>query len=269
MIIGIVRAFPDGQSITGSTGAPGETACSCHGNLNIGSGSATIIAPGEYSPGDTLDVTVKLKNVGQMRWGFAVTVLDGNDLPSGELLATDQIRTFKSTAFNDRQYIKQTEEGTDVGTSDSASWDFQWIAPTDKVGDITFYAAGLAANNDSFIIGDSVYTATLSILRTDINDPELSIFPNNYNLRQNYPNPFNLSTQIDFTLARSSNIKIEIYDALGQRITTLVDDEFGAGYHSVNWYGLNEKGNEVASGIYLYRIETGDYAESRKMLLLK
>jgi len=81
---------------------------------------------------------------------------------------------------------------------------------------------------------------------------------------QNYPNPFNPSTQIHFALPRASNVRIRVYSAMGQLVTTLVDSRFDAGYHSVVFDGTN-----LSSGVYFCRIEAGSFVQSKKMVLLK
>ncbi len=85
----------------------------------------------------------------------------------------------------------------------------------------------------------------------------------------NYPNPFNPTTTIEFTLGRSGPVRIEIFNVLGQRVRTLIDGFLAAGRKTVNWDGKGDRGEEVASGIYLYRIRNGEYSKTRKMLLLR
>jgi flagellar hook assembly protein FlgD len=92
---------------------------------------------------------------------------------------------------------------------------------------------------------------------------------NNYYLEQNYPNPFNSDTIIQFNIPNSDEVTLSIYDVMGQRICTLVDDNLIAGNYSVSWNGKNDIGNSLPSGIYFYRIETGNYADVKRMILLK
>ncbi|MBD3258923.1 T9SS type A sorting domain-containing protein, partial [candidate division GN15 bacterium] len=104
---------------------------------------------------------------------------------------------------------------------------------------------------------------------TDVDD-ELQIeLPTDFALDQNYPNPFNPSTTIDFALPTAAEARVWIYNTLGQRVTTLVDESLPAGYHEIEWDGTDMSGNPVASGIYFYRLEAGDFVQSRKMMLLK
>ena len=90
-----------------------------------------------------------------------------------------------------------------------------------------------------------------------------------YQLSQNYQNPFNPDTRIDYTLPRAGNVKLTIYNILGQPIRTLVNAKQEAGPYSIDWDGRDMTGHAIASGVYFYNLETGSSVESRKMLLLK
>ena len=85
----------------------------------------------------------------------------------------------------------------------------------------------------------------------------------------NYPNPFNPSTTISFTLSHSENITLNIYNIKGQLVRTLLNDKKEAGRYSIIWDGVDEKKNNVSSGIYFYRLETSCKTETKKMLLMK
>ena len=85
----------------------------------------------------------------------------------------------------------------------------------------------------------------------------------------NYPNPFNPETNISFSLPHAMDVRLTVYNVLGQQIRTLVDQTMTAGQHVVSWDGTSESGQSVASGIYFYRLATDVKTETRKMLLLK
>jgi hypothetical protein len=93
--------------------------------------------------------------------------------------------------------------------------------------------------------------------------------PAEFGLDQNYPNPFNAGTQITYGLAEDANVDLAIYNILGQRVVTLESGHREAGYHTVAWDGRDRNGDEVASGMYFYRIKAGDLVTSKKMILLK
>ena len=98
---------------------------------------------------------------------------------------------------------------------------------------------------------------------------EITPVPGKFELFQNNPNPFNQSTQIGFILGKSDFVNLNVYDMLGRRIKTLVSERLPAGYNSVTWNGTDESGKDVTSGIYLYELKSGDFTETRKLMLLK
>ncbi|HUI31182.1 MAG TPA: T9SS type A sorting domain-containing protein [Candidatus Acidoferrales bacterium] len=83
-------------------------------------------------------------------------------------------------------------------------------------------------------------------------------------MTQNYPNPFNPTTRIEFALPKSELTKLTIYDLLGREVQTLIDRELQAGYYDVNF-----DASRFTSGVYLYRIQSGNFTETKKLLLLK
>jgi len=93
--------------------------------------------------------------------------------------------------------------------------------------------------------------------------------PQSYSLEQNYPNPFNPTTNIKYTVAKEGNVKIEVYDITGKLVTTLVNQSMSSGTYNVTWNGQNTSGQNVVSGIYLYRIQSNDFVAIKKMILLK
>ncbi len=99
--------------------------------------------------------------------------------------------------------------------------------------------------------------------------PDRPGFPEEYFLKQNYPNPFNPRTQISFEIPIGSHATITVYNILGQKVTTLVDKEMSAGRYVVGWDGVSNSGTQVASGVYFYKLEAGDFTQTKKMLLLK
>lgn len=88
--------------------------------------------------------------------------------------------------------------------------------------------------------------------------------PKKYCLNQNYPNPFNPVTTIDFSIPANEFVSIEVFNALGERISELVNSKLAAGNYSVDFNGEN-----LPSGIYFYRISTGEFAQTNKMILVK
>jgi hypothetical protein len=88
-------------------------------------------------------------------------------------------------------------------------------------------------------------------------------------LSGNYPNPFNPETNINFSVKEKGNVKIEVFNILGKKIDTIVNEEITAGNHTVVWKGKDHRGNSVSSGIYFYRMTSGNYSSTHKMILMK
>ncbi|MFO8144473.1 MAG: M14 family zinc carboxypeptidase [Candidatus Syntrophosphaera sp.] len=109
-----------------------------------------------------------------------------------------------------------------------------------------------------------IITGTSSVENDDGVSPAIqaALYPN-------YPNPFNPETTIRFSLAKPTDIDITIYNARGQLVRKLIGESVPSGDHQVVWNGRDDGGNEVGSGIYLYRMQSGDYVKTRKMMLVK
>jgi Secretion system C-terminal sorting domain len=107
------------------------------------------------------------------------------------------------------------------------------------------------------------WTATIDYLTIGIQQIGSEI-PNEYYLNQNYPNPFNPITKIEFSIPSAGNTRLDVYDITGKLIRNLVEQELSAGNYSTGF-----DASELPSGIYIYRIESGNYTESRKMILVK
>ncbi len=123
----------------------------------------------------------------------------------------------------------------------------------------------IAAATTGHNIGRTTYTPSLA---TDTDDPDDGTLPSRFTLNQNFPNPFNPSTAITFDLPRRARVVIEIYDIAGRQVRTLADRIFSAGSHIVTWDSRSNHGTAAASGVYLYRMSSEDFVETRKMVLL-
>jgi len=88
--------------------------------------------------------------------------------------------------------------------------------------------------------------------------------PRQFGLKQNYPNPFNPSTTIKYELPKSSLVTLTVYDLLGREVSVLVNERRDAGVHEVKF-----EGSSLASGVYFYRLQAGDFVQSRKLMILK
>ncbi|MBU8932446.1 MAG: T9SS type A sorting domain-containing protein, partial [candidate division Zixibacteria bacterium] len=113
--------------------------------------------------------------------------------------------------------------------------------------------------------------AKMSLLETfeALLDEESPSLPYSFALAQNYPNPFNPSTTIEYSVLVGCHVEIAVYDLLGKRVKSLIDEPVERGLYTTVWDGADETGTRVASGIYFYRMQAGDYDFTRKMLMLK
>jgi len=108
---------------------------------------------------------------------------------------------------------------------------------------------------------------------SDVKDDYATSIPQNFDLKQNYPNPFNPSTVIEFALPKDANIKLAVYNVIGEEIYTLAQGNYKAGYHKV-MFNSNNIGNKLSSGIYLYRLSAIDqngreFTDTKKLILIK
>ena len=121
-------------------------------------------------------------------------------------------------------------------------------------------------------IPDTLRTLNFSYPLDVGDDQAPDALPKKYTLEQNYPNPFNQSTELRYFIPENTKsvfVSLKIYNLLGQCIRTLVNENQSSGNHSTIWDGKDEKGREVASGIYFYRLEARDLKLTRRMVLLK
>jgi len=104
---------------------------------------------------------------------------------------------------------------------------------------------------------------------TDVEEDAETTLPSAPTLRQNYPNPFNPSTTIEFDLPRRSRVTLTVYNILGRDVARLVNCDLSAGTHRVTWDRRDDMGRTASSGVYLYKLTTDEYSQTRKMVLLK
>ena len=126
-----------------------------------------------------------------------------------------------------------------------------YISSGGNFGDILTVVENLAASTGSPVEGED--------------DTGL---PRDFGLLQNCPNPFNPSTTIQYQIPRTHYTRICIYDIMGHKVRTLVDDIIQAGRHNISWNGRNDRGTRVNSGPYFVRIQAGSYTNTKKMLLV-
>ena len=120
---------------------------------------------------------------------------------------------------------------------------------------------------DLFIVGSNDNTPNTIVVGTLAIDGDL--IPVEFALRQNYPNPFNPITTLRYDLPEQTHVNITVYDMLGRKVRTILNQQQDPGYKSLIWDATNDYGKPVSAGIYLYQIQAGEYISTKKMVLLK
>jgi hypothetical protein len=140
-----------------------------------------------------------------------------------------------------------------------ATIEFQWIGEQTSTTEIELTSIQLADGHGNIIEGTGT---TLTINGADAVPLEFALY-------QNYPNPFNPSTQIRFDLADASEVRLVVFNLLGQKVRTLVAANMPAGAHHIAWDGRDDRGLDVSTGLYLYKLQAASFVSCRKMLLTR
>ena len=202
------------------------------------------------------------------------------------------IATILTGDFNDPPNATSVQQLTNTGTdtffvstfaylnTGSPGYTFPSNAPTSKIDYVFLKNTASIAPFESSVVMNQPYNGTkycsdhLGVLTSfrdgvlDVDD-ESSLHPGEFKLFQNYPNPFNPSTKIRFTIPQNKmfemqEINLKVYDSLGNEIATLVNEEKPAGIYEVDF-----NGDDLPSGIYFYRLQSGDFTTTKKLILLK
>ncbi|MEZ4761768.1 MAG: FlgD immunoglobulin-like domain containing protein [Calditrichia bacterium] len=146
------------------------------------------------------------------------------------------------------------------------------IAPnaTVKLEDDSYFKGSIVADRISIEKNVVIVSHSATILpKSPQATEEIAAVPETFELRQNYPNPFNPTTTIQFGLPVDAMVSLNIYNARGQLVKALANGTMPAGVHQIAWNGTDEGGTLVASGMYFYMLQSGDFRETRRMILLK
>ncbi|MCP4726238.1 MAG: T9SS type A sorting domain-containing protein, partial [bacterium] len=161
-------------------------------------------------------------------------------------------------------FTKQREKGTLVASAISGRSD-DVVSGNGVIARMTFRA--LTGEDTPDI---QLHNVRLANSNSDVDRMgDVALLPDEFGLADNYPNPFNPVTRIRFQLPMASHVTLKIYNILGQEVATLVNRDMTAGFKYIRWNGTNNFGKRVASGVYIYRIEAGNFKMSKKMTLIK
>jgi len=216
--------------------------------------------------------------------------LDGSGLTGNLHLRNEQIRNFCSsnnkTLFDfadiecydpDGRYYgdKIPNDNCDYDSDDNGSRDKNWALEwqNSHTEDEDWYECS-SAHSQALNANQKAYAAwwlwaSLAGWNGITHIEEAEKLPSIFILNNNYPNPFNPSTNITFEILKTTNTRIDILNILGEHITTLIDQNYNPGIYNTYWNGRDQQGNMVKSGTYIYRMISGNFVDSKKMLLLK
>ena len=216
-------------------------------------------------PGRVFEVTVRVTGMSDVAaYGLRVSY----DPEKVKPLAADQAVS-QGDVFDENPAGSLFFHRVQPGVIDVASGRIgaDWSASGDAdLASIRFIALGDDPGVIDIVAGQVVNSAHVGIpVRID----KAQALPMVAALHQNYPNPFNPSTEIRFDIPTARDVKLRIYNQLGQTVRTLVDHRMKAGTYSFEWDGSNQAGQGVASGVYFYNLEAGDFRDLRKMTLVK
>jgi hypothetical protein len=145
--------------------------------------------------------------------------------------------------------------------------DGDWVVDTDDEPASTHLVTQVSRLID--LLSDIIHMQTAMANFSEGQFIDQENVPDRFSIFQNYPNPFNPVTTIRYQLPEDVHVTLSVYNLLGQRVRTIVDDLQSAGYYTVQWNGTNHSGLTLSSGMYFYRIQAGRYSEVRTMLFMK
>ncbi|MFZ1289924.1 MAG: FlgD immunoglobulin-like domain containing protein [Melioribacteraceae bacterium] len=216
--------------------------------------------------------------------------LDGSGLEGNLHLRNEQIRNFCKTNnkilfdfndiecydpdgnyFGDKYPNDNCDYDSDGNGSPDANWAIDW--QNSHTENVDWYNCD-AAHSQALNGNQKAYAAwwlwaTLSgwngITSVENNDKIIS----NFTLENNYPNPFNPSTNINFNISKQANVRLDIFNSLGELVTTITNDNYNVGNYSLSWNGKDQNGNNATSGIYFYKLSSEYFTATKSMILLK
>lgn len=242
-ISAIIYSYASG--VAGCTLKTHTTGCNCHGSTPDANIVVTLSGPDTVIAGSTNDYSFSVSRTSGSftRGGIDIAVSTGT-LGIG---TSTGIKMLSGEVVQSSRFTGPTTKT------------FTFTAPSTP-GVVTMYACGAAGTGTP--PWNNAQNKTIVVKTTA--GIENNITPMKFGLGQNYPNPFNPLTKIKYDVAKSSFVKLTVYDVLGNFIMSLVNQKHDAGSYFANF-----DGSELASGTYIYKIEAGDFSSTKKMLLIK
>ena len=257
----------------GYTGSPGETTCNttnCHNSytLNSGSGSIAIsslpsLANG-YVPDSVYTITVTVSDAvapNNALFGFGCEALLASGANGGTLAITNTALTklaTKSVSGNVRNNVVQLASGLNVGPN-TQPFSFHWTAPADGSGTVTFYTAGVAADNSGDQTGDYVYNTSMAVNESTVGIKNVVAQEFNFSI---FPNPSSNNLNVKFSLKGISTVVMDLIDLNGKKVASLI---------SAN--GMNGEVNRTfdissyAKGVYFVSLKINNQSTMEKIVV--
>lgn len=135
-------------------------------------------------------------------------------------------------------------------------------------GDATFYSETMVIKPEFFVILGGQLNIITGTPPSAIESTEIQV-PDKFAVYQNYPNPFNPETEINFDLPKAGYVTLTIYNTLGQKVRTLLENQFAAGSYTAKWDGKDAHGSYASSGIYIYKLQADSFSDVKKMSLIR
>ena len=245
------------HGIVGMTLRDGGIGCVCH-NIDPTPGvNVWIEGPDSVIINQTTQFKLLMTGGPAVKGGFNVASY------LGELNSID---TLVSLSFGEL-----THSSPNPFVNDTVVWNFSYTAPDSLTID-TLYSVGNSVNGngnpsqDQWNFGQNF---VIHIIDNPVYVQNENLFPEEFVLYQNYPNPFNPSTKIGFRIADFGFVSLKVYDILGNEIAVLVNEELASGEYEVEFNVAQVPRPEVTSGVYFYKLETGSFVKTKKMILLR
>lgn len=247
-----IYLYASSSGFTGRTKKTSTAGCSCHNAASTADVIVTISGP------DTVAVNQTKQ--------YSLTVSKSSKTGAGLDIAA-KLGTLSAVSSNIHLSNGELTQNSNITmTSGSVTVQFNYTAPS-TVGTDTLYATGLATNSNNSSSGDDWNWAPNKriIVKSAIGiTPISTVVPSSYNLSQNYPNPFNPTTSIKFDVPKSSFTKLKVMDITGRVLDVLVNENLTPGTYEINW-----NASKYSSGVYFYSLETKDFSQTKKMMLIK
>ena len=196
-----------------------------------------------------------------------------NQIPNGSVNSCRNCHTSSfGGARNDFGSEIEANYLDNAGSSGNVTWGSQ-LAQIDSDGDGFTNGWELGDPDGNWVIGNDDPGSTQFVTNPgDASSLDVQYAANgesSFMLYQNHPNPFNPSTNIHYYLPTESDVEISIYDIMGNKIRSLSNDGGRVGINTVFWDGANDHGQSVSGGVYLYKLEAGEFSQTKKMIMLK